>query len=144
MSSEENKPNAAAAGLVENLKSNPKALGIAALIVGLVLFLVLKGGSESGEKAAQITAVSIGQKVKIVNPNTDEGNTILVAAPGAAGLAEGEGDKDDSVVCRTVLKGTGATIEEETTVNYIPFAKVTLNDGQCAGKTGWVPKVNLK
>jgi hypothetical protein len=144
MSSEENKPSTAAAGLVENLKSNPKALGAAALAVALVLFLVFKGGSESGEKSAQMASVSIGQKVQIVNPNTDEGNTILVAAPGAAGLAEGEGDKDDSVVCRVVVKGTGAKIEEETTVNYIAFAKVTLTDGDCAGKTGWVPKVNLK
>lgn len=144
MSSEENKPGTAAAGLIENLKSNPKAMGAAALVVALVLFLVVKGGSESGEKAAPVASVSIGQTVQIVNPNTDEGNTILVAVPGAAGLAEGEGDKDDTVVCRVVAKGTSAKVEEETTVNYIAFAKVTLANGDCAGKTGWVPKVNLK
>ncbi|MFM8332314.1 MAG: hypothetical protein ACKN9T_11555, partial [Candidatus Methylumidiphilus sp.] len=133
MSSENPKDTPAAAGLVENLKSNPKALGIAAFAVALVLFLVVKGGGESGEKPAQVVAVNIGQKVTVYNPNTDEGNTILVAAPGAAGLAEGENEKDDSVVCRVVVKGTGATVEELSTVNYIPFAKVTLTDGACSG-----------
>jgi len=138
--SSENKPNAAVAGLIETLKTNPKALGAAALAVSLVLFLVLKGGDE-GVKQANVAAISIGQKVTIQNPNI--GNTILLAAPGAVGLADSDNDKDDMIVCRHVVSGSTATVNEESTVNYIPFVKLTLIDGECAGKIGWMAKVNI-
>lgn len=140
--SSENKPDTAAvAGLIENLKSNPKALAAAAVVVGLGLFLVLKGGSDEGEKPAKVAAVAIGQKVTVQNPNI--GNTILLAAPGAVGLADSDNDKDDMIICRHVMSGTTAVVNEESTVNYIPFVKITLNDGECAGKTGWMAKVNV-
>ena len=70
--SSENKPNAAVAGFVETLKTNPKALGAAAVAVSLVLFLVLKGGDE-GVKPANVAAISIGQKVTVQNPNIGNG-----------------------------------------------------------------------
>lgn len=140
--SSENKTNAALAGLVATLKTNPKALGAAAVAVALVLFLVLKGSGDEGVAPAKVSAISKGQKVSIQNPNI--GNTILLAAPGAVGLADSDNDKDDMIICRVVASGTTATVEDESTVNYIPFAKVTLIDGDCAGKTGWMPKVNLK
>lgn len=138
--SSENKPNAAVAGLVENLKSNPKALAAVGVVVVLGGFLLLKGGDE-GEKPANVAAVSIGQKVTIKNPNV--GATILLAAPGPVGLADTDNDKDDMIVCRNVVSGTSGTIVEESVVNYIPFVKVTVADGECSGKTGWMAKVNI-
>lgn len=139
--SSENKPDSAAAGLIENLKSNPKALAAVALVIVLGGFLLVKGGSDEGEKAAKVAAVSVGQKVTVQNPNI--GNTILLAAPGAVGLADSDNDKDDMIICRHVVSGTSAVVNEESTVNYIPFVKLTLNDGECAGKTGWMAKVNI-
>jgi ABC-type oligopeptide transport system substrate-binding subunit len=139
--SSENKPETAAAGLVENLKSNPKAMAAAAVVVGLAVFLLVKGSSSEGEKPAKVAAVSVGQTVTVQNPNI--GNTILLAAPGAVGLADSDNDKDDMIICRHVVSGTTAVINEESTVNYIPFVKITLNDGECAGKTGWMAKVNI-
>jgi hypothetical protein len=140
--SSENNTNSGPAGIIANLKSNPKAMAIAGGIVALVLFLIFKGSSDQGVTAAKVVPVSIGQKVTIQNPNI--GNTILLAAPGPTGLADSDNDKDDMIVCRQVLSGTTATFNEETTVSYIPFAKVTLESGECSGKTGWMPKVNLK
>jgi len=142
--SSENNTNSGLAGVIANLKSNPKALAIAAGAVALVLFLVIKGGSDQGVTAAKVTAISIGQKVSIQNPNTDKGNTILLAAPAPVGLADSDNDKDDMIVCKQVQSGTSATFNEESVVNYIPFAKVTLESGECSGKTGWMPKINLK
>ncbi len=141
MSTDNDNKNAVS-GVIETLKTNPKALAAAGVAVALVLFLVLKGGGNEGEKPAKVAAVSVGQTVTIHNPNV--GNTLLLAAPGAVGMADSESDKDDSVVCRVVVAGTTAKVEEESTVNYIPFVKVTLNDGDCAGKTGWLPKVNIQ
>lgn len=137
----ENNPSTAEPGLVENLKSNPKAMAAAAVIIGLGGFLLLKGSSDEGEKPAKVAAVSIGQTVTVQNPNI--GNTILLAAPGAVGLADSDNDKDDMIVCRHVLSGTKAVVNEESVVNYIPFVKITLSDGECAGKIGWMAKVNL-
>ncbi len=138
--SSENKPNAALAGVIETLKTNPKALAAVGVAVFLVLFLLLKSGDQ-GVKPAKVAAISIGQTVTIQNPNI--GNTILLSAPGAVGLADSDNDKDDMIVCRHVVSGSTATFNEETTVNYIPFVKLTLNDGECAGKTGWMAKVNI-
>jgi hypothetical protein len=142
MSSENNTTNSGPSGIIANLKSNPKAAAIAGGIVALVLFLIFKGSSDQGVTASKVASVSIGQQVTIQNPNI--GNTILLAAPGAVGLADSDNDKDDMIVCKQVLSGTTATFNDESTVNYIPFAKVTLESGDCAGKTGWMPKVNLK
>ena len=141
MSSEDN-TNGGLAGVIANLKSNPKALAAVAGAVALVLFLVIKGGGDDGVSQAKIASVNIGQKVTISNPNV--GNTILLSAPGPVGLADTDNDKDDMIVCRQVVSGTTATFNEESVVNYIPFAKVTLESGECAGKTGWMPKVNLQ
>ncbi len=141
MSSENDKKDAVG-GVIETLKSNPKAMAAAVVVVVLVLFLMFKGGSDEGVKPAQVAMVSVGQTVTIQNPNV--GNTILVAAPGPVGMADSDNEKDDTIVCRQVKAGTTAKVEEESTVNYIPFVKVTLNDGDCAGKTGWMPKVNIK
>jgi hypothetical protein len=140
--SSENNTNSGPASVIANLKSNPKASAIVVGVVALVLFLIFKGSGDEGVTAAKVVPASIGQKVTIQNPNI--GNTILLAAPGAVGLADSDNDKDDMIICRQVLSGTTATFNEESTVNYIPFAKVTLESGDCAGKTGWMPKVNLK
>ncbi len=140
--SSENNTTSGLAGVIANLKSNPKALAIAGGVLALVLFLIFKGSGDEGVTAAKVMPVTIGQKVTIQNPNV--GNTILLAAPGAIGLADSENDQDDMIICKQVLSGTTATLNEETTVNYIPFAKVTLESGDCLGKTGWMPKVNLK
>ena len=139
--SSENNPNSEQASVIDKLKSNPKALAILGGAVALVLFLLIKGGRDEGVTSAKVAAVAIGQKVTIQNPNI--GNTILLAAPGAVGLADSDNDQDDMIVCKQVASGTTGTFVEESTVNYIPFAKVTLESGDCAGKTGWMPKVNL-
>ena len=139
--SSEKKPNTALSGVIETLKSNPKAMAAAGVAVALVLFLVLKGSGDEGVSPAKVAITSIGQTVTIKNPNV--GNTILLAAPGAVGLADSDNDKADMIICRNVLSGTTATVNEESTVNYIPFVKLTLNDGECAGKTGWLAKVNI-
>ncbi|MFZ4702748.1 MAG: hypothetical protein ACOYMG_22110 [Candidatus Methylumidiphilus sp.] len=140
--SSENNTNSKPASFVENLKSNPIGLAIVGVLLALVLFLVIKGGGDEGVTPAKATMINIGQKVSIQNPNI--GNTILLAAPGAVGLADSDNDKDDMIICKQVVSGSSATFVEETTVNYIPFAKVTIESGECAGKTGWMPKVNLQ
>lgn len=137
--SEENKTKSGVAGVLDTLKSNPKAAYAAIGAVVVVVFLLMSGGGDevSPVKSVPVTA---GQTVTIQNPNV--GATILVSAPGLGSSADNE--DDEKVLCRQVVAGTTATVEEEQTINYITFVKVTLKDGDCQGKTGWLPKVNIK
>jgi hypothetical protein len=139
--SEENNAQSPVSGIIETLKTNPKALYAAGgAVVVIILALVMGGGG--GDEPAQYKTASVapGQNVVIQSPNI--GNTILVTTPGKLGSADAE--DDESIICRNVPAGTNATVEEEQTVNFISFVRVTLKDGECAGKTGWMPKVNIK
>jgi len=139
--SEENNAQSPVGGIIETLKTNPKALYAAGgAVVVIVLALFMGGGGNDDGVQYKTASVAPGQSVVIQSPNI--GNTILVAVPGKLGSADGE--EDDSVICRNVVAGSNATVEEEQTVNYISFVRVTIKDGECAGKSGWMPKVNIK
>lgn len=136
--SEENTPSKAAQGIVETLKSNPKALyaAIGALVV-IVLVLAMSGG---GQEVQVKTALSVGQQVILDNPNG--GGSHLTTTPGLMSTSEAEEDQEQSV-CLTKA-GTKATVEEEMVVGQLPFVKVKVLDGDCQGKSGWTSKVNVK
>ena len=125
--------------ILSTLKDNPKALyGLVGAVLVVAILLVM-GGTKNGELgAAKVAAIAPGQQVVIKNPNV--GNTILTATPK---LVSAEEEDDLQVTCRQVAAGTTAVVEEEITSNYLSFVKVTLKDGECQGKTGWVPKVNI-
>ncbi len=136
--SEENTPSKAVQGIVETLKSNPKALyaAIGALVV-IVLVLAMSGG---GQEVQVKTALSVGQQVILDNPNG--GGSHLTTTPGLMSTSEAEEDQEQSV-CLTKA-GTKAMVEEEMVVGQLPFVKVKVLDGDCQGKSGWTSKVNVK
>ncbi|MBS1214783.1 MAG: hypothetical protein H6R26_3400 [Proteobacteria bacterium] len=126
------------AGVIEFFKNNPKALyGVGGALVVVVLAMMMSGGD--GEIAqVKTSAVTVGQTVVVRNPNI--GDTWLTASP-RMGFEE-TGEEKEQFIC-LVKSGATGTVEEETVVTYIPYAKVTVKDGECAGKTGWTPKVNV-
>lgn len=135
--SKESKPNAVT-NIINFFKSNPKALyALLGAVVVVALAIAMGGG---GEEIQVKTAVSSGQAVTLENPNI--GDTQLMAVPGKLSSIEAEGEEGQNVCL--AKKGTAATVDEETTVNYIPYVKVTVKDGPCQGKSGWTPKVNVK
>ncbi|MBP1151010.1 MULTISPECIES: hypothetical protein [Methylocaldum] len=136
--SEENNPSKPAQGILDTLKSNPKALyaAIGAVLV-IVLVLAMSGG---GEEVQIKTTVSVGQQVTLDNPNG--GGSHLTTMPGLISTSEAEEDQEQSV-CVTKA-GTKATVEEEMVVGQLPFVKVKVLDGDCQGKSGWTSKVNVK
>jgi hypothetical protein len=138
--SEENKTAGGIAGIVETLKNNPKAMYAAIGAVVVVILAIFMGGNDGQIGEAKIAALSVGQSIKIQNPNI--GNTVLFNMPGR--FNSSDADQDETIVCAVVKPGTTGTVEEEQTVNYIPFVKVTLKDGECQGKTGWMAKVNIE
>jgi hypothetical protein len=138
MSEEKSTGPSGLAAIIDTLKNNPKALYAAGGAIVVVFLAMTLGGNDGQIGEAKVAPLTIGQTIKIENPNI--GNTVLVAVPK---LGSSDSEDDDTIICRVVAPGTSATVEEESTVNYIPFVKVTLKDGECQGKTGWLPKVNV-
>lgn len=141
MSTEKNEAgNVAQPSMIENLKSNPKVLYVAAgaaVVVGLLLAL---GGGGGGEPAKTIAAISPGQTVTVANPNG--GETQLNALPTLVSVAQTEED-EKQIVCR-VAAGTQATVLEEQSAGALSFVKIQIKDGPCQGNSGWTAKINIK
>ncbi len=130
----------AVAGIINTLKTNPKALYalIGAIAVGS-LTIAMTGGGEGGKVQVK-AAVSLGQSVTLENPNG--GLSHLTATPGLISASDSEEDSDLNI-CQAP-SGSHATVEEEQVVGLLPFVKVAVTDGDCQGKTGWTSKVNVK
>lgn len=132
-------PANAAQGLIETLKSNPKArYAVIGAAVVVLLALMLGGGEEA--KKVPTAVISVGSAVTLENPNG--GNSHLTTVPGLMSASEAEEDKEQSVC--VAKAGTKATVEEEQVVGRLPFVKVKVTDGECQGKSGWTSKVNIK
>jgi hypothetical protein len=131
----------AVGGIIASLKENPKALYVAGGVIGVILIATMMGGgTDDGViKTNNLAAVGVGQTVTVENPNI--GDTWLTAAPKMG--SEETGEEKDQLVC-LVKAGASAKVDEETVVTYISYAKITVQDGECQGKTGWTPKVNVK
>ena len=125
--------------LLATLKANPK------LLVGLVggiaiggLALNLMGGSDS--RPIVNAAMASGQSVTIENPNG--GLSHITAAPGMMSASVSEEDVDQSIC--TARPGTHGVVEEVQVIDLLQYVKVKITDGDCAGKTGWTTRTNLK
>lgn len=127
-----------AGGIVELFKNNPKALYAAGGALVVVILALMMGGKDGEMGQVKTGAVGVGQTVVIRNPNV--GDTWLTTVPRMG--FEDAGEEKDQFIC-LVKQGATATVDEETVVTYIPYAKVTVKDGECAGKSGWTPKVNI-
>ncbi|BCX88670.1 hypothetical protein MIN45_P1039 [Methylomarinovum tepidoasis] len=115
--------------------------GIGAVVVVILLLLLLGGGS--GVQQVQVPALQVGQTYKLVNPNvTGGGDVLLLQAPGRMGATDPELRAKEQVC--VVKSGTPAKLVDQTVVNYVKYAKVEPQAGDCAGKQGWTPVINLK
>ncbi len=115
--------------------------GIGAVVVILLLVLLLGGGG--GGQQVQVPPLQVGQTYKLVNPNvTGGGDVLLLQAPGRMGATDPELRAKEQVC--VVKAGTSAKLVEQTVVNYVKYAKVEPQEGDCAGKQGWTPVINLK
>lgn len=125
-------------GVIELFKKNPKALYAAGGALVVVVLALMMGGNDGEIGQVKTGMVTPGQTVVVRNPNV--GDTWLTAVPRMG--AEDTGEEKDQFIC-LVKSGATATVDEETVVTFIPYAKVTIKDGECAGKSGWTPKVNV-
>ena len=160
MSNEEKaKPSLdAAKNLIGNLtasalalkESKPKvfygALGGGALLILLLLFT-------GGEKRPTVTgptmaSLVVGQTYKLRAPNSyDPASTIrLVPAPGTLAAYDDTEEADRTGTCQHFPQGTAVKLlrlqDAFDTVNS--FAEVSIEGGECNGKSGWVLSIDLQ
>lgn len=119
---------------------NPKILyGVAAAVVALLWFIL--SGSGGGSVQVKVN-VAQGQAVTLSNPNG--GKSLIDEQPGKFSAKE----EDETFVC-FADSGTPAKVVEETMIpvlggQALPFVKVEITGGSCAGKSGWTAKTNIK
>jgi len=137
MSNENNTESGGVGGLLKTLKSNPKAMYAAVGALAVVVLVLMMGGDD-GVEQVKSGAISPGQTVTVRNPNV--GDTWLTVVPKMG--SEDTGEEKDQYIC-LVKGGATATVDEEAVITYIPYVKVTVKSGECQGKSGWTPKVNV-
>lgn len=116
-----------------------RAVRVTGILLAGVLAAGLSGcGSSSDDKPAQM--LQAGQSVTLENPNG--GLSHLTSGPGMMSASVSEEDREQSIC--TAQPGTHGTVEEIQIVDTLPYVKVAITDGDCAGKSGWTTRTNIK
>lgn len=131
-------------------ESKPKvfygAIGGAAL---LILVMMFSGGdSRPTVTGPKMASLAVGQTYKLRAPNSyDPASTIrLVPAPGTLAAYDDTEEADRSGNCQHFPQGTAVKLlrlqDAFNTTNE--FAEVSIEGGECNGKSGWVLSIDLQ
>ncbi len=112
---------------------------IAGIVAIAIVVTIFTSGNDATVAPKLSQALTMGQSYTLESPNT--GDILLVRTPGF-GSREDE-SKESENIC-VVDGNTPAIVEQETVINYMHFVKVKPTAGDCAGKSGWTAKINVK
>jgi hypothetical protein len=162
MSNEENakKTLDAAKNIAGNLISaalslkekNPKVFfGAAGGIAVLLILIMMSGGGGSGSSSTPpsgptIKNLAVGQNYVLKSANSyDPSATIrLVAAPGTLAAFDDTEEADRSGTCQHFPQGTRVKVLKLQDAIGTEFAEVSVEDGECKGKTGWALAIDVQ
>lgn len=160
MSNEDNakKSAEAAKNLISNLTSaalnlketKPKVFYGAVGGVALLILIMMFTGGQERPTVQQYTkkALVVGQTYTLKSPNSyDPASTIrLVPAPGTLAAYDDTEEADRTGTCQHFPQGTAVKVlrlqDAFDTANS--FAEVSIEGGECNGKTGWVLAIDLQ
>ena len=134
-----------------NLKeTKPKVFYGAVGGVVLLILIVMFAGGEKRPTVAQYTkkALVVGQTYVLKSPNSyDPASTIrIVPAPGTLAAYDDTEEADRTGTCQHFPQGTSVKVlrlqDAFDTANS--FAEVSIEGGECNGKTGWVLAIDLQ
>ena len=160
MSTEENAKKSldAAKNLVGNFTSaalelkatKPKVFyGAVGGVVLLILIMMFSGGeSRPTVQPYSKKSLVVGQTYTIKSPNSyDPSSTVrLVPAPGALAAYDDTEEADRSGTCQHFPQGTKVKLLklQDAFESANTFAEVSIEGGECNGKTGWVLAIDLQ
>lgn len=134
-----------------NLKeTKPKVFYGAVGGVALLILILMFTGGEKRPAVQQYTkkALAVGQTYVLKSPNSyDPASTIrLVPAPGTLAAYDDTEEADRTGTCQHFPQGTSVKVlrlqDAFDTANS--FAEVSIEGGECKGKTGWVLAIDLQ
>jgi hypothetical protein len=134
-----------------NLKeTKPKVFYGAVGGVALLILIAVFSGGESRPTVQQYSkkALVVGQTYTLKSPNSyDPNSTIrIVPAPGTLAAYDDTEEADRTGTCQHFPQGTKVKVlrlqDAFDTANS--FAEVSIEGGECNGKTGWVLSIDLQ
>jgi hypothetical protein len=134
-----------------NLKeTKPKVFYGAVGGVALLILIAVFSGGESRPAVQQYSkkALAVGQTYTLKSPNSyDPNSTIrIVPAPGTLAAYDDTEEADRTGTCQHFPQGTKVKVlrlqDAFDTANS--FAEVSIEGGECNGKTGWVLSIDLQ
>jgi hypothetical protein len=139
----------AVASILSLKDDNPKVFyGVIAGLVVLLLIMMMSGGVDKPAiNGPAATDVAVGQSYVLKSPNSyDDNTTVRLTSVPASMEAYDDTEKSDREGCLHLPQGTPITVKDLTDGfgKKNSFAKVVAETGECAGKGGWLPVINIQ
>lgn len=161
MSNEENAKKAvdSAKNIAGNLISaalrlkekNPKVFfGAIGGIAILIIFSMMSGGGDNGAPSlpsgTTLKNLEVGQRYVLKSANTyDPSATVrLVGAPGTLAAFDDTEEADRTGTCQHFKQGTPVKVLRTQEAIGTEFAEVSIEEGECKGKTGWALAIDVQ
>ncbi len=133
--------------VLELKESNPKILyGAIAGIVGLLLIIIMSGGSSGAKVTHKVKNLTVGNNYVLQGANSyDENATVSLAV--APGTMEAFGENDESetdTACNQLPQGTPVKIIDMQKTTGVNYANVEILKGACQGRKGWALSIDIQ
>ena len=118
---------------------------------GIVLLLLFSMSGGSGEKpslptGSKLKNLQAGQVYSLKSANSyDTSATIrLVSAPGTLAAYDDTEEEDRTGTCQNFAQGTRVKVIRSQEISSTEYAEVSVEEGECKGKTGWAFAIDLQ
>ncbi|MGR8980375.1 MAG: hypothetical protein ACU84H_09845 [Gammaproteobacteria bacterium] len=132
-------------------EKNPKVFygGIGGIAVLLLLMMMSGGDNAPSPEIPSGTALknlAVGQTYSLKSANSyDPSATIrLVSAPGTLAAYDDSEEADRTGTCTHFQQGTRVKVLRTQEISSTEYAEVSIEDGECKGKTGWAFSIELQ
>ncbi|MGR9085826.1 MAG: hypothetical protein ACU841_01975 [Gammaproteobacteria bacterium] len=131
-------------------EKNPKvfygAIGGVALLLVFVMVSGGDGGAPSLPTGSSLKNLAVGQRYVLKSANSyDPSATVrLVAAPGTLAAFDDTEEADRTGTCQHIPQGTPVKVLKVQEALNTEFAEVSVEEGECKGKTGWALAIDVQ
>lgn len=133
-------------------EKNPKVFyGAVGGLALLLIFVMIGGGGSGGEAPSLPTGSSLknlqtGQLYTLKSANSYDTSAMirLVSAPGTLAAYDDTEEADRTGTCQNFPQGTKVKVIRTQEISSTEYAEVSVESGECKGKTGWAFAIDLQ
>lgn len=133
--------------VLELKESNPKILyGAIAGIVGLLLIIVMSGGSSDATVSHKVKNLTVGSNYVLQGANSyaENATVSLAVAPGTIAAFGEDDDSETDTACKQIPQGTPIKIIDMQKTTGVNYANVEILKGTCQGRKGWALSIDIQ